>query len=283
MFVSTISIGIQGLRLNVEVQGEGNFDAQVNNTVILTQVNCNFTDMLLNWARSLRDVGHHHPLIQADDAAAHSQLEQLFPGSVCLSEFINSTRAPAADCKHFSLDDYARIVKFRGRYIAHQLKKGHHVLYSDVDIVFQHDPFKYFQDDFDVYIAMDGPNYMCTGFMYVKANAQTIGLMEEWTSSLLANPGWNQPRFNQLLKSKYQNVRVKRLDQKLFPSTDDYDRLDNDARGNAVLVHANKLPHPDRHEIKHSWLQSRGLWNPDTPPLNNNGPSHDDVDQSRCE
>jgi hypothetical protein len=189
-------------------------------SIILTQVSCNFTDFLDNWARSLRTVGHTRFVAIAEDNFSLTHLHQRYPGHGCLSPYASLRRA-APLCR-YSTGVYADVVIERGFYLAHYLEQGYDVLYSDIDIVFFRDPLPLLAlSDAVLTAASDqdahGEPCACTGFLYVRADTPlqrkwATRFCHQWSASLKQRRGWNQPRFNELIQPWLrQNCTAQRL------------------------------------------------------------------------
>jgi rhamnogalacturonan II specific xylosyltransferase len=233
--------------------------------VLLTQVSCNFTDMFENWFVSVGRVGlEDHVSVIAEDQIAYDWITRKFPTvHVVLTSF--ETKILDTKCS-YDENVYKAVVVRRGNYIAKYLHHGVSVLYSDVDVVVQHDPMSYFNDAAcDIFAQMDGVNYACTGFMYFRASPVTARLCSEWTASLLRNWAWNQPRFNELLHKN--PIKLCPLDQTLFPSGATFfgeeangpprPGLTATQRRSAIVVHNNFI---GGHDAKVTRFKEHGLW-----------------------
>ena len=116
---------------------------------------------------------------------------------------------------------------------------------------------------------MDGSDYICTGFMYFKATPDTTRLCLDWTASLLKKWGWNQPRFNQIMRAR-RDVHFCPLDSVLFPSGQRFfgetpngqpiqDGLTPTQRQHSRVVHNNFI---GGHDAKRRRFEAAGLWSP---------------------
>ncbi|GAV75378.1 Nucleotid_trans domain-containing protein [Cephalotus follicularis] len=113
---------------------------------------------------------------------------------------------------YFMTPNYLDMMWRRTNFLASILEMGYNFVFTDTDIMWLQDPFRYFFQDADFQIACDqfnGNSYDKNnspngGFMYVKSNNRTIQFYKFWCSSRKNYPGKNeQDVFNKIKKGPF--------------------------------------------------------------------------------
>ena len=209
--------------------------------VVSTSVNRQFMRLFLNWQFSLLNCCPNlqsvYVFCEDNIVAQHLKKNSSF-------QFITRGRTSKAHALDFGDKDYRQLVTKRPLHILSLVKNGKHVLYTDVDTVFIHNPFKYihrFKEDVLAPIDMKSwrqwTPYYCTGIMSIRSNRNTIALLRHW-HNLTLEPRYahymNQPLFNIALRKTPVTVRA--LDVRFFPPGS---VLKKGRLGTTIIAHAN--------------------------------------------
>jgi rhamnogalacturonan II specific xylosyltransferase len=112
------------------------------------------------------------------------------------------------------------------------------IIYSDIDTVWLRNPIPYLNGSFDIWSQMDlkSANVLCTGFLAIQSNINTVKFIKTWHNELKETPALNQPVFNKLVRKSA--LHIKALEKKRFPSGKEYfEQFSDGARAKVVVVH----------------------------------------------
>lgn len=256
-----------------------------NNILIVTQVNCGYLDFLENWILSLQRLHIENVIVVANDKIAFDAMEKYWPGHAVLSSWASSrVKKKTTISALFGTKEYGFLVKQRPMMIQSFLDLGYDIVYSDVDSVWMSNALEVLRgvdDSIDFAAASDSDpyfdivdkrdiDYLCTGFMYVKATRRSRHLMKTWASGLRAKTKHsNQGTFNSVVKSlrsKKDGIKFEILKKEQFPPGYMYfdtehgfkNRTGWEQKQEPVIVHANWV---GGSEAKRKLLQSKDVWN----------------------
>jgi hypothetical protein len=114
----------------------------------------------------------------------------------------------------YNTRQFKALVSNRPTYILAFIKRGLNVIYTDVDTIWLKDPRSFLNDDYDMWVSIDGRVHYCTGFMALKPSSLSINLLKNWKASLVT-PDINQIVFNSLVEKSA--IRHKHLPREEFP------------------------------------------------------------------
>ena len=153
----------------------------LGNTVLTTLTNHGYLLYTLNMLKSLRPFGlDKKVLIVAIDEKSHAILKKLGYHTICINESL-ATFYP------WNTPGYDKVCYYKLELIYRILLLEKSVLLIDGDIVFQRNPeadiMHWNQSAEDVWIQNDGINdahtqNMCTGYMFIRSNANMIALYD---------------------------------------------------------------------------------------------------------
>ena len=177
--------------------------------------------------------------------------------------------------KGYRTIQYIRMMSHRPAIIQYLLERGHDVIFSDVDVVWQKNPLTYFQSDYssvNIWAQTDLPlkgagkrnrpsTNLCPGFMIYRTCDATIAFVDLWRSELEGKEERNQAKFNYLLSEAARNgfeIVAKALPEELFTTGSlFFEQFTDDERANAVVVHNNGI---SGYENKLDRMKKFGLW-----------------------
>ncbi len=180
----------------------------LNDMVILTSTTSSFIDFTRNWLISIGRLGGSHPKIYiiAEDQETYDKLTRMsFQVDVYV---IQAPQSEVNASLQFNSVAYKNFVNKRPRYILDILNSGHDVLFSDVDIVWYHRPYRYFNDESDIYLLQDqgppDPKIYCAGFAYYRSTKDTIEFVKRWIEEIdsFKEPRPDQVVLNRLIQNK---------------------------------------------------------------------------------
>lgn len=193
-----------------------------------------------------------HPLGEARDASPvrRASLRQSVPES--------DHPAPLYDSKGFG-----DLVTQRATHMLAFLDRGCTVLYSDIDNVWIHDPFRQIAllPRKDLIATDDEPQnsthtYACTCFLYVQPTTAATDLMHAWHERA-AGQSTNQRPFNQVLAEARERY-VNSFTDALLPFAEFPPGTNATQFPNASVIHANWIHGGLPKKIE--FLEERGLW-----------------------
>ncbi|XP_072028857.1 uncharacterized protein [Amphiura filiformis] len=215
-------------------QRSGNY---LNDMVILATATGSFNDFTENWLISIYRLGGSHPKIYiiAEDQEAYDYFhdKKFHKMKQFMDKYVHVIKSPHLEVNStliFDSIEYKNFVNKRPQYILDILNKGHDVLFSDVDIVWLHRPYRFFNDPFDIFILEDqgppSPTVLCAGFVVYKATNATKQFMERWIAEIdiFKEPRPDQVVLNRLFQNKLMikkpvpNFKYKVLDPNRFVS-----------------------------------------------------------------
>ncbi|XLS94457.1 hypothetical protein HN51_070465 [Arachis hypogaea] len=128
----------------------------------------------------------------------------------------------------FMTKDYLHIVWRKIEFLGFVLQMGYNFVFTDTDIMWLRNPFKYFQEDADFQTSCDNfngdssdlDNAPNTGFSYVKSNEKTIWLYKIWFNSRKDFPNMHdQDVFNEIKRLPQissMNLKIRFLSPEYF-------------------------------------------------------------------
>lgn len=223
-----------------------------NTWTILLTVNDAFFDFFQNWLWYYKKLDLHLPIIIiAEDEKAYKKLK-----SACNECFVLRSDLNIKGAQNYSSELYKVLVSKRPQYILQLLRKGHDIIYADIDSVWLRNPIPFINKTVDFGIQPDGYGSLCTGFMVIRSNERTIDIIQQWHDHLIKQPKINQRTFNNVMRSN--KVRRASLNSKYFPSGQEFfDRYSDKKRRRVVVVHNNWIV---GHDAKKMRFQNFSLW-----------------------
>lgn len=230
-----------------------NANESTNWTLLLT-VNEAFFDFFQNWFWYFKKLDIHLPItIIADDDEVY---EQLISACNYCSVFRSDLNVNGA--QEYNGQWYKVLVSMRPKHILRMLKSGTDVIYADIDSVWLQNPLPFLDTDVDIAVQEETATSLCTGFMAIRSNANTINLVQQWHDLLVKSPQLNQGPFNKLLQQNKRTVSYVALNTLYFPSGRRYFNIySEEQRSNAVVVHNNWIV---GHDPKKRRFQRFNLW-----------------------
>lgn len=158
--------------------------------VTLSTVSTGMVDFVHNLVYSMRVVGADQFVLVAEDEEAFSSLREWL-GDAHVLRFPSAVDPGAAHS--YNAPGYNKIVSRRPRLLLQLLQSTFSVLYTDVDIVWQRDPYPHLKCDgsYDFAAQADGPLY-CTGFIHLCPTEHTRALVKAWAEAMEKKPTLNQ-------------------------------------------------------------------------------------------
>ena len=221
--------------------------------VVVVTLSSGFEDMFMNWLSFFRKLNLSMKIIMvAEDAYTFRKFKESYPMMDVLNsslfEMNQNTSALAYNTNH-----YKKLVSRRATHLKRVLKTQNKIIYSDIDTVWLADPRPFLTGDYDMWAALDGTNFYCTGFMAFTRTENVLNLITEWERELLQQPQLNQPIFNNLVKKS--TIKHKPLPRREFPSGNLY--FDEHKQKHVAVVHNNYIVGKDK---KIERFKSVGLW-----------------------
>ena len=238
-----------------------------NKQIILLTCNSAYLDLADNWLASFHRLGFPaNVTFIAEDSKAFLYLSNKTNVNVVQSNtFFAEEKAFL-----FNSEDYKLLINKRPQYVLNFLQRGYDVLFSDVDAILLSNPFDYFTESFNIYVAQDQrlpePVVVCAGFIYYKTSEATIELVKSWLEKIkLANGTQpDQIILNLMIRKRDlpKNITIKYLDPDKFIAGKYYFneqwRTNNSKTVlNPVMVHNNWII---GHDKKVQRFQKYGLW-----------------------
>mmetsp|Transcript_6408 Transcript_6408/g.19386 ORF Transcript_6408/g.19386 Transcript_6408/m.19386 type:complete len:541 (+) Transcript_6408:192-1814(+) len=242
-------------------------------------VSCNFLDVLDNWLASLDRIGLTNFIIVALDNEAYKRLKAVRPDNTVLSPFLAISNSAT-----YGTEGFATVVRSRPVLLTHLLRAGYPVMYSDVDIVYNSNPFDEVDDSYDINAPTDSSlkspvemtsldkRNLCTGLLYLKPTANIMELMGRWNARMIRGyRRLNQAPFNWALRdmgflSDKERVTVNVLEKDAFPPGFMYFKnpywvslAEYKPTRSPVFVHNNYAAQTINKIIR---FKDFGLWNP---------------------
>jgi hypothetical protein len=225
------------------------------NWTLLMSVNDGYFDFFQNWIYFYNKLNINYPIkVIAEDDDVFFKLQQLNGKPVF--QLIRSWRHSSSWSVVYGTKGFNKLVSGRPSYILKYLEKGMNILYTDIDSVWLHDPFPFFNGTFDMWMPIDGPNSLCTGLMAIKSNNETIIVLRMWETILNSHLQVNQAAFNRAYK--HSKLSLKILDIFLFPSGEFYFKKFSDIkRKHVIIVHNNFI---EGHDMKLQRFKKFNFW-----------------------
>jgi hypothetical protein len=266
--------------------------------IVLLTCSIGYYDMWLNWLKffkrlSIPDLPVH---LFAEDNATYFKCLELVKnekedGAVvtCLPwdfAFPHTTIPEQIDAQHLYSRGYKEMVSHRPSIIQKELELGHHIIFSDTDVIWKKNPLPYIMNEMSSpfndggddkvvhFLAQDERNgqaargivtpgknevsRLCAGFMIYRSCPEVLALVDVWKQHLIENIGHDQTPLNELIENT-DGINAKPLPRKLFVNGQLYFKrnLSKEDRENAMVVHGNYiLGHGDKIEEFKKW----GLW-----------------------
>ncbi|XP_068640955.1 UDP-D-xylose:L-fucose alpha-1,3-D-xylosyltransferase MGP4-like [Aristolochia californica] len=237
-----------------------------NRTITVCAVSQPYLPFLNNWLISVTRQKHQEKvLVIAEDYATLYKVNEKWPGHAVLVP-------PALDAQtahKFGSQGFFNFTSRRPHHLLHILELGYNVMYNDVDMVWQANPFPYLQGNHDVYFTDDmvtlkplnhshdlpapgkkGRTYICSCMIYLRPSNGAKQVMRQWIEELQEQP-WSkarkandQPAFNWALNKTASQVDLYLLPQAAFPSGGLYFKNQTwvqETKGLHVIIHNNYL------------------------------------------
>lgn len=205
--------------------------------VVLLTVNNGYLEMFQNWWVHFKQLDINVSIVViAEDDVVFEKLKVQYADSV---KVLRSWILNINQSLEFNSDIYKKMVSTRPSYILKFLEYGTNVLYSDIDTVWLRSPFQFFPGLHDMWTQTEQKgSVICTGFMAIKSNENTIQLMKDWKRELNLQLQRNQQIFNKLLRTSSSAVRIFRLDETRFVGKHELAVLSTKQKSAVVMIHA---------------------------------------------
>jgi rhamnogalacturonan II specific xylosyltransferase len=249
----------------------------------MTTVNYGFLEMFYNWFHFYDKLNLTLGMILvAEDDTTYVRLLQFqrrhqgrYNMTVERSELMLPTANTTTDGESYSwgTDRYKWMMSARPRLIRQKLQQGYHLIFTDVDFLWNNDPVPYFANaSTDVDLPSDGGRYhlfssmdpkqkRCGGFFAMVSTEPTVRFVSDWERHMSRHPGHNQPPYNRKLRTMAPpKVRDYPLPLPLFPNGNHFVAVvagDPVRRRDAVAVHFNRWT---GFEGKKEAMKKFGFW-----------------------
>ncbi|XP_038047357.1 UDP-D-xylose:L-fucose alpha-1,3-D-xylosyltransferase-like [Patiria miniata] len=235
-------------------------------TVVLTTTNAGFLDVTENMLESIkRTRACPNITVIAEDEPSYQRLTQRIQSQPGLH--VQRTPIGVTVSKSLKLHSrkYNRLVRRRPRYILDLLKKGYDVLFVDSDTFWFKDPFKDFQESFDIAMHNDDVNItiFCAGFAYYRPTENTLRFVTEWLRLLDKEKQpktGDQSTMNKLISRKLiPKLKIKTLNETNYPDGRKYFLQAGwrEAHSDTTVLH---LTFIFGHDAKVAKLKEFGFW-----------------------
>ena len=243
---------------------------EVQFTVMLT-LNDGYVDFFYAWYEQYKKLGlPYEVLVVAEDDNAFRNLRHQYPPGSAVPPVqierghINSSSEAAV----FGSYAYKQMMAARATHMLRHMTVGKNLLFTDVDAFWVSNPLVHFAREYDMWMPVEKPavwpfrthTYHNAGFMGVRSNGRTIGLVKAWEAELLRLGATRNQRVLHVVLIQHSGepeaVRLQSLSHLNFPSG--YTYFVRGCKHDAVVVHANSGFHG--HQQKIDALRGEGLW-----------------------
>ncbi|XP_072032632.1 uncharacterized protein [Amphiura filiformis] len=238
-----------------------------NKQIILLTTNSAYLDVTDNWLESFRRIDFPaNVTVIAEDSIAFKHLSNRTDVHVVQAGNLSFGEGEFL----FNSKDYKTLINKRPQYVLKFLTRGFNVLFSDVDTVLLANPFDYFDEAFDMFVAEDQrppePTVVCAGFVYYRATNATIKLVKSWIENIKESNDTqpDQIILNLMIRKRNipKNIKIKYLDPDKFISgkyyfNDEWRKNNSETILNPVMVHNNWMI---GHDKKVKRFRKHGLW-----------------------
>lgn len=224
------------------------------NWTILLTINNGFLDFFQNWFWYFQQLNINYPIIViAEDDKVFAKLIAVYGKLVKIRRSKLQSVSEPAD---YNTTLYKKLVSTRASHILEYLKLGLNVLYVDADAVWLNNPFPFLRGNYDMWMQLDDKNNLCTGFLAINSNNETIQFIQKWEMALQVKPQHNQLIFNKLIVTS--KVRHTHLNSNKFPSgIQFFDKFTYKQRSEVIVVHNNYII---GHDEKLQRFKEHKLW-----------------------
>ncbi|CAM9206713.1 unnamed protein product, partial [Hapterophycus canaliculatus] len=244
--------------------------------VIVSNVNCGYLDMAVNFIMSVQRHSNAKVLFVAMDEVAFDFMDDLEPGTVVMFPVkTGSVRKHASRAGEFGDASFAAEVLVRPSILSHILAQSFTVLWSDSDIVWLSNPLPLLPDAYDpsdvragseVMLQHDGADHVaCTCFMFLKPTVGSHKLLALWKKHMIDQKSdKNQKPFQAPLQAMVEvGLNVRYIPNEVMPAgrdffnvgpVDDYAKV---VHPQARIAHNNFIK---GHEKKMNRFQRYNLW-----------------------
>ncbi|XP_038047369.1 UDP-D-xylose:L-fucose alpha-1,3-D-xylosyltransferase 3-like [Patiria miniata] len=235
-------------------------------TVVLTTTNAGYLDVTENMLESIkRTRACPNITVIAEDEPSYQRLTQRIQSQPGLHVQRSPLVATVWKSTKLHSRDFNRLVRRRPQYILNLLKKGYDVLFLDSDNVWFKDPFKDFQESFDIAMHNQQVNIaeFCVGFAYYRPTENTLRLVTEWLRLLdkKKHPKTGeQTTMNKLISRKLiPKLKIKTLNETNYPDGKKYFRQAGwrEAHSDTTVLHLSFI---FGHDAKVAKLKEFGFW-----------------------
>ena len=222
----------------------------LENTVVITLVNCGFLDFAENWVVHAERIGTmSNILMVASDEQSYVYLLKRVPGhAVRIDQLVEHQVEDTSESNDYGSLGFYKTTCIRPVYIYRILSLGFNILHVDIDAPLLEDPFGYIprlyefvgahdgflavHDDWEKYTKLrhDRPQHserICGCFVYMRSTDAVKNLLSRWAkycSSNITSPGDNdQPLLNNALsdvQASEEPVSVYLMPTQLLPNGD---------------------------------------------------------------
>lgn len=248
--------------------------------LVVTFTNSGFLDLTLNWAAYVRALGIDNYLVVCFDEPVYAELR-----GRGIAAYWNASAEPLpVESQRYGSPDYIKLVNWKPLMTLAVLERGYHVLVSDVDTVWQRNPFDVLLMTCDLEIEVDTVNitrvpddykngcfpyregvYLSTGVYYMRstpASMEFIRQLIHYQATPAPGKLIDQPAFNHVLGNQ-TGLTIRALDPLLFPSGHHYflQKLPQRHHVEPIIVHNNVLVNGN--DAKKHRFREYYLWNQD--------------------
>lgn len=233
-------------------------------TTLLTTTNSVFLDLTENLLASISNCGVSPDItIVAEDEVAYESLKRRKDVRVWRTRFENYPEELVKNSPPFKT-----LVNQRYAYVKEFLDNGTSVLFSDADMVWLANPFRYFRGRYDIYVAEDiirdkktpDPFYTA-GFVFYRATNRTRAFVDKLIKWIEIDGGKaaDQKMLNGIIARQIiPDLKVKVLSSDVFPHGKLYFNYKwRVLRNSPVVIHNNYIA---GHDMKVKRLKAMGLW-----------------------
>jgi len=214
----------------------------------ITLTNNGYLDYTLNCYKSLENINFDIPLKSyAIGVNAYEKLNGLKKSVEQIHDEENTT------FETYRQGKWSYITYYKFEVIYKNLLSSDFVCFTDGDIVFQNKDFMDFLrgeiGNYDLLIQHDYPHELCSGFMFIKSNANTLNYFNPKNIPFQSDPKWDDQVYINKIKN---NIHYKLLPIEYFPNGHYYYK--NYKKINPYLIHFNCVLGHEKKErmIKHN-------------------------------
>ncbi|KAJ8021646.1 UDP-D-xylose:L-fucose alpha-1,3-D-xylosyltransferase 3 [Holothuria leucospilota] len=223
--------------------------------VVVTTANYGYLQIVNNFLQSFKKIQVNVSIvIVCEDELLYNHFRERKDVHAVITEFsANITKA-----QKFRTRKFNEIVNRRIFYILQLIDNGIDTLYLDSDTIWIHNPFPYFDEEYDLFVQQEIFQPYCSGMFYIKATQASLRMISYW-HALNKDKYTNQYAYNTAIKYT-KGLRVKGLPTDRFVGGEIYFRKTTpwfERKPQPVIVHATWLLGPTE-KIKQ--LKKCGLW-----------------------